>query len=147
MEFVKKYKFEVLAITIVAIMIATFLAAYADRDTVKTVLPEQKQTACQDVPEPIAKSILSTLDKGVTLGPTKAVKSSDFSEVYFISADLEGDGLTGKDDIATFATNSLGEPGMFYSVNGVAEQFSSLPKDKPTMNEHGAKESQDCLAN
>ena len=62
---------------------------------------------CLEVSQFIISNIESGLDVygGGSLRNAKAVKSNDFESVYFISTDIQGSGLEGDDDIATFATN------------------------------------------
>jgi hypothetical protein len=116
--------------------------------------PTQAQTAnrCVDVPADILASLQETINtQGITLGKAKAVKSNDFKSVYFISVDLQGAGLEGNEDIATFITNRLENGGgIFMSVNNIAKEFSVLPDAsktdaKATMSDDGAQASQDCL--
>jgi hypothetical protein len=78
------------------------------------------------------------------------VKSNDFASVYFISGDLQGSGLEGDGDIATFATNKLDATGLTLSVDAVATEFSDWP-DVSTTNlgvsagDDGYNESRKCV--
>jgi len=106
---------------------------------------------CENVSENIVADIESGLEinGGGSLRRVKAVKSTDFSSLYFISADLEGAGLESTDDIATFATNKLDGTGMIFTVNHTAQTFSVWPfgpntKAGMSMSDDGAAQSQAC---
>jgi hypothetical protein len=63
---------------------------------------------CVDVPPVLVDAISAGLKfPGVAIRDAKAVKSDDFEQAWFVSADLEGDGvnLDGPGDIATWVTN------------------------------------------
>ncbi|AEL26868.1 hypothetical protein [Cyclobacterium marinum] len=111
----------------------------------------ETKNRCEDVPDSIAQRLIFGLNTdGITLRNVKVVKSKDFESVYFISGDLQGPGLEGENDIATFATNRLDNSGLFFSVNYVAEEFSDWPLGSKTdfnlsMNDDGAQESKDCV--
>jgi hypothetical protein len=72
-----------------------------------------------------------------------AVKSNDFESIWFISADLEGPGLDGNDDIATWVTTSLDGSGEINSVNSLAVEHSIWAQSK-SMDDDGAQESANC---
>jgi hypothetical protein len=116
----------------------------------------QKQATanrCLAVPEELVASMASglTVNDGGSLRNAQAVKSNDFENVYFVSADLQGAGLEGDDDIATFATNSLSAGGgIIMAINGSAKEFSKFPDGsttsfKVTVSNDGAQASQDCV--
>lgn len=114
--------------------------------------PAEQASRCLDVPEAVVASLNEGFNtEGLTLRNAKAVKSNSFESVYFISADIQGAGLEGEDDIATFATNSLENGGgMFMSVDGVAKEFSVFPDAsttdaKATMSDDGAEQSRNCV--
>lgn len=87
-----------------------------------------------------------TIDGGGGLGSAAAVRSSDYSRVYFVSAVLVGPGLGG-DTIGTWATNRLGEGGMIFSVDGTAKEFSEWGDAGGRFSafDDGAQESKDCV--
>jgi len=107
---------------------------------------------CENVSMDIVSNIESGLkiQGGGHLKSAKAVKSKDFESVYFISAELEGEGMN--NSIATFATNRLGEGGSIFSVNYVAKEFSDWGFGPDTtaditMSDDGAEESVNCVKN
>jgi len=80
----------------------------------------------------------------------RAVKSDDFENMYFVSAELEGTGLEGRDDVATWATESVGGAEAIYAVDDLAKEHSdwrdgSQTRFKLSLNQDGAKESRDCV--
>ena len=118
----------------------------------ETEKPVEQANRCLEVPEAVVASLNEGFNtEGLILRNAKAVKSSDFESVYFISADIQGAGLEGEDDIATFTTNSLESGGGIYmSVDRVAKQFSVFPDAsntdaKATMSDDGAEQSRDCV--
>ena len=120
--------------------------------TTETEKPVEQADRCLEVPEAVVASLNEGFNtEGLILRNAKAVKSNDFESVYFISADIQGAGLEGEDDIATFTTNSLESGGgIFMSVDGVAKEFSVFPDAsttdaKATMSDDGAEQSRDCV--
>jgi len=114
---------------------------------------EQVASRCLVVPE----ETLSWIESGLiaddlSLESAQAVRSNDFAEVYFVSAYLKGEGLSG-DSIATFATNNLDSSGLVLAVNEYAKEFSDwFHGDREgaqyyvTMNHDGARESRECVS-
>jgi len=114
----------------------------------------QKINRCEGVPQ----TVISNIESGLkingcgSLRNAKAVKSNDFSSVYFVSANLKGDGLEDNDNIATFAVNNLDGSGLIFSVNYVAKEFSDWSFGPDTsanisMSDDGAYESANCVKN
>jgi hypothetical protein len=89
--------------------------------------------------------------EGAHIDYGRAVKSEDFERMYFLSAELEGSGLDGRDDIATWATESIGGSEPIYAVDNVAKKYSdwrdgAKTKFKLSLSQDGARESRDCVA-
>jgi hypothetical protein len=108
---------------------------------------------CLPVPPHVLTSISQglTIEGGGTLRNAKAVKSDSYQNVYFISADLQGAGLEGSDDLATFARNGLDDMGLVIAVDAVANEFSDwadgrIMTSPITMSDDGARQSQDCAS-
>lgn len=141
-----KLIFYAFAILIVCIVALVWLTDDTETST-------QQSESCLRVPEEVVSRIESglTVTGGGTLQNPRAVKSSDFGSVFFISADLQGAGLEGNTDIATFATNRLDATGMTFSVGSVATEFSDWPKGSETAfnitsGSHGVSESKRCVS-
>lgn len=115
-------------------------------DSTKNKNPKVKsENICLEVPASLKQRIESGLNtKGITIRNVKAVKSNDYKNTYFVSADMQGAGFERKDDIVTFSVNSLEGNTMILSVNYVAKEFFVYPKVDERMSLHGAKESQKC---
>ncbi|PFG17912.1 hypothetical protein ATK74_2490 [Propionicimonas paludicola] len=64
-----------------------------------------------------------TTGEGMTFVSAKAIKSPDFSKVYFIAMKFSATGV--EDQVGVWASNSL-EPGggLIMAIDGVAQQFS-----------------------
>jgi hypothetical protein len=109
---------------------------------------------CENVPPGLVQGIATglTVGGGGTLTNAKAVKSNDFERVYFISADIDGPGLEGPDDIGTWAKSGplrVGG-GLILSVDAVAKEFSDWGDGGSTdamlsMDDDGAEESKECV--
>jgi hypothetical protein len=115
---------------------------------------EQVASRCLAVSEDTLSWIESGLtDDNITLQNAQAVRSDDFEKVYFVSADLQGPGLEGAEDIATFAANNIDGSGLVLSVNAVAKEFTDwFHGDREgaqfhvTMSDDGARESRNCVS-
>lgn len=112
---------------------------------------EPVASRCEDVPNNIVANINEGFNtEGISFRKAQAVKSNDYESVYFVSGDLQGSGLEGEDDFATFATNKLDEVGIYMAVDAVANEFSVFPDGATTdaqlsMSDDGARESLSCL--
>lgn len=154
-EWIERHKIisAVLVVFIIIIVFAMVGTAEQEKPVKKETTKPKTTVACQDVPQVVQDSLLQGLNTpGLTFSKVAAVKAPGFESVYFVSADLQGPGLEGKDDTATFATNKLDPTGTYESVNGTAKEFFVFPDSsksdaKIESNEAGVKESKDCLAN
>lgn len=106
---------------------------------------------CEDVPY----QVVGWLEQGLSLPggvrDAQAVRSEDFSKVWFISADIQGEGIDGDGPIGTWTTTSIdpSEPRGFASVDDTALQFSNWANGPRTqanlsMSDDGAQESVEC---
>jgi hypothetical protein len=110
---------------------------------------------CKLVPPALTKAIESglTVTGGGTLVHARAVKSGDFKRVHFISAEINGPGMTGPGEIGTWAKSGplrVGG-GLILSVDSLANEFSDWGDGRKTdahlsMDDDGAQESHDCVA-
>lgn len=107
---------------------------------------------CLDVPPSIVAAIEEglTVTGGGSLRLAQAVRSDDFLRVYFISADIQGSGLTATDDVGTWSTNKLENHGVIFAVDEMAKEFSEWGDGGSTdahlsMTDDGAQESVDCV--
>lgn len=119
--------------------------------TTKRAAARSEAARCLQVPLKTVDQLSAGLNVqgGGFLRYARAVKSRDFSSAYFITADLEGSGLSGPDDLATWVTNKLEGDGVFYSVDSAAKEFSDWGDGSKTdsgfsMADDGAEESRKC---
>lgn len=136
-------------------------------ETVNEVVSEEvletemvEASRCLEVPDVMVTRLNDGLNiRGGSIKNLSAVKSDDFSSVYFISGELDGPGLEREGDVATFMTNKLDSTGMTFSADAVATEFSDWPNITSTnllgegvslgvlMASDGFRESQDCVSN
>ena len=109
-------------------------------------------SACVRVPPVVVSAIASGLnvDKA-TLNNAWAVRSTEFQRAFMVSAELDGPGLDGPGDIATWTANALDSTvGMILAVDNVAHEFSVWPFARETraeinMSTHGVSASRACV--
>lgn len=101
--------------------------------------------ATSDVMTPIGNKLMP---EGVRASDGRYVRSDDHERMYFVSAELDGPGLEGEGDVATWATPSVGGAEAIYSVDELAMEHSDWrPADEVdvTIDDHGAQESRVCV--
>ena len=96
---------------------------------------------------PLGNSLKSERD---SLENGQVVKSRDHSDIYFVSAELEGPGLFDSGDIGTWATTSTGGAEAIFSVDEIAKDYTTWRDGTAiaglSLDDDGAKESRDCVA-
>jgi hypothetical protein len=112
---------------------------------------------CKRVPAALVAAIQEGFTtRGVTLRRAYGVRSNDLKNAWYISGDLQGPGLEGHDDIATWVKSGdlVVGGGLILASNAVAKEFSdwgaaaqpgSPAAEAASMENHGAEESQDCV--
>jgi hypothetical protein len=103
------------------------------------------EPASSDVMTPIGNKLMP---EGVRASDGRYVRSEDYERMYFVSAELDGPGLEGGGDVATWATTSVGGAEAIYAVDDLAKEYSDWrPADEVdvTIDDHGAQESRDCV--
>jgi len=151
----KKSLLGFLALIFLVVIISVIMASGGEQSTSNNDTSQANKVACLDVSPAVTELIASnlTIDGVGTIRNLKAVQSNDFEKVYFVSGDLQGPGLEGERDIATFATNNIENATggvLVLSVNNVADEFSDWfhgpdTDHNTTMRNHGARESQECV--
>lgn len=130
-------------------------------ETAAAVAPTPVETPAEPETDPNCLTVdQSTIDaitaglQGVTISTAAAYRSDDYEQVYFVAADLAGDGINPGDAVALFATNddptAPGIEGPTLAVGGFAHEFSDWGHGEQTdaqlsISDHGADEAQDCL--
>ena len=91
--------------------------------TTSTAAPNRSH--CIVVPTSVVSAIQSglTVHGGGKLVGARAVRSRDYSSVYFVWAKIRGPGM-GTRTIGTWATNRLRIGGLIYAVDALANEFS-----------------------
>ena len=112
-------------------------------------------SACVNVQPDMVENIASGLSigGGGTLVKTsaRAIKSNDFKNIYFIAAEIQGQGMESKGEIGLWASNSIeAGKGMLLSVNSLAIEFSVWPNGKKSQArlsqfDHGGQEAINCV--
>jgi hypothetical protein len=78
----------------------------------------------------------------------QAVQSEDRDGIYFVSAEMYGEGVEAG-TVGTWATTSLGGAEAIWTVDEVSKQYSDFRDGTQvadlSMNDHGAQESRDCV--
>jgi hypothetical protein len=96
---------------------------------------------------PLGNSLKSERD---SLENGQVVKSRDHSDIYFVSAELEGPGLFDPGDVATWATTSPGGAEAIFSVDQLAKDYTTWRDGTAiaslSLEDDGATESRDCVA-
>lgn len=103
-----------------------------------------------------SSALLTAIEQGLTvtgggsLSEGATVKSADFSEVWFVAAEIDGPGMEGGGEVGVWATNSLSGSGSIFAVNAIANEFSDWADGRTTdaalsMSDDGAREAEDCL--
>ena len=119
--------------------------------SVATPTPGADESRCLAVSAAKIESILPlTAFGGGTLRDAYAVKSLDYSKVWFIAAEMDFAGGEGDGEIGVWATNDLEPVVGFYSVNFVALEFTDWadgPKSDAqlSMSDDGASEAEECV--
>jgi len=89
----------------------------------------------------------AALSPGITVRNVYYVRSNELDHVLFLSAEVEGDGFEGPDDIGTWATDLASGGATYYEINDVAAQSGGwIPGSARgfTMTTDGAAESAQC---
>lgn len=105
---------------------------------------------CKPVEPELVAAIEAGVKPGLTLSNVYAVRSKSLAKGWMVSADLDGPGLAGPRDIATWAANKDEAPftGLIFSVDAVAKEFSDWGRPRGTISfslgDHGFSHSRKC---
>lgn len=89
-----------------------------------TTEPTEAATRCEPADPELLALIAQrlTVAGGGDLRNGWMVRSGDFGQVYFVAAEITGEGM--EDVVGLWATNEPTKPGLLVSVDGVANEFS-----------------------
>lgn len=109
------------------------------------------EATCQVAPSSVVGKIAGGLEDGLSLRRAYYAPASRGPEWYFVAGDLEGPGLEGNDEIATFATSDLGGGGLTFAVDAVANEFTDWGDGRSTdagfsASDAGVRVARDCVA-
>ena len=153
-----------LAVSLAACSSTTPVAAPEPVATAPTVAPVVQPTP---EPEPVSSCItvaqstvdalntsITAIQAGNSITAAYAIKAGERENVYFIAADITGDGMKPGDAPGLWATNDdiTIDPhsGMMFSVNSYATMFSDMADGTKisapfSSREDGAKDALDCI--
>lgn len=115
---------QVFVLAVAALLMAGVAGCGTEPQPVGKTTAEQS-LRCQRVAPKVVGAISTGINtSGIRLRGARAVRSGDYKRFYFVAADLQGAGLTGKDDIAVWATNRIADYGSIFSADAVASEFS-----------------------
>jgi hypothetical protein len=120
-------------------------AEEAQEEAGKALGDERCEPATTDILTPISNKL--TVEGG-RLRNGYYVQSEDDAGIYFVSAELDGSGLQGDGDIATWATESPGGAKAIYALDDLARKHSDYrdarTAAKVSMDADGVAESREC---
>jgi hypothetical protein len=132
-----------------ALLVVVGVLAGCGGDDDEASLPED--TRC----EPATSALMTPLGNALkserdSLENGHVVKSRDHSDIYYVSAELEGPGLFDPGNIGTWATTSTGGAEAIFSVDEIAKDYTTWRDGTAiaglSLDDDGAKESRDCVA-
>ena len=102
---------------------------------------------CLEPTEEFAKELKTFLVDGADFEEMAAVKSRSHKNMYYVAVNLEVPGASGW---ALFAANKIDGFGMFYAVDDIANDFSTLIDGRQTQgsfsaSDRAARLARDCL--
>ena len=100
---------------------------------------------CERAPQAILDKISEglTIAGGGSLSNGWAVRSKDYEKVWFVAAELTGEGIPAS-TMAIWATNSLNGDGMIFSAGAMAKEFSQWGPGSFSSTDDGAQEAIRC---
>ena len=96
--------------------------------------PAPPPIACEEVGPALTEALATslTVQGGGTIRGARAVRSNRHNNAYYVAAEIDGPGLESAGDVGLWATNSLTDPDLLYTVDNVARAFSSLGDGRST---------------
>ena len=86
--------------------------------------PQSPPIACEEIGPKLLESLATslTVQGSGTIRGARAVRSSAHANAYYVAAEIGGPGM--KSAVGLWATNSITDPDLLYSVNNMAITFS-----------------------
>ena len=109
--------------------------------------PRGGSAGCEDVSAQLVEAISKGLTvPGATLRGAQAVRSNIGGRGWYVTADIEGPGLSAKDDLATWTTTDLSGNGKILAAGAFAREWSEWESlDGFEHSDHGYAESRACV--
>jgi hypothetical protein len=139
-----------MSLRLLVLFIVLFLAACGGDDEESAPTSEAAASSCEaattDLMTPLGNGMK---DDQVRVKNGRAVKSDDHAEIFFVSAEVYGSGVS-EGTIGTWATTSLGGAEAVWTVDDVSKQYSDLRDGTAVADlsndDHGVAESRACVA-
>ena len=98
--------------------------------------------ACEEVGPALTEALATslTVQDGGTIRGARAVRSNRHINAYYVAAEIDGPGLEYAGDVGLWATNSLTDPDLLYSVDDVARSFSAWGDGRSTLSAFSASD-------
>lgn len=105
----------------------------------------------------VSRSLLDDLEHGLTvtgggsLRDGVAVRSQDHENVWYLAAEIDGEGMNESGDVGVWATSrnpTTNSPGLLFAVDAFAQEFSdwgSGPPETFSSGDRGVRSARDCL--
>ena len=96
--------------------------------------PQPTSIACEELGPALTEALATslTVQGGGTIRSARAARSDAHERAYYVTAEIDGPGLESTGDVGLWATNSLTDPGLIFSVNSMAREFSSWGDGRST---------------
>lgn len=112
--------------------------------------PTDPAVNCEVVSPRLIAAIVDglTVQGGGSISGAGAVRSGAHQRAWYVAARITGAGMDGA--IGVWATNDLDNPGLLFSVDNIANEFSTWGDGRTTdaefsMSDPGARESRNCV--
>jgi hypothetical protein len=145
----------ILRLLLLVLVVLALAGCGGDDEPEEAAAPASTAVEAQPAMEctPADSSLMTPLGNGMKdmahrVKNGNAVQSEDHEDIYFVSAEVYGEGVEAG-TIGTWATTSLGGGEAIYTVDDLAKQYSDLRDGIAvadlSMDDHGVAESRDCV--
>jgi len=93
--------------------------------------PSQVQVQASKAPEAVIDAINSSIGFGLSIRNVYVARSEAHKKAYFIAGEFVGPGANGQVGV-WLKTGEIDGPGMYFSVDGFADEFSVFPYARET---------------
>jgi hypothetical protein len=139
------------AMLVLILLVVPACGSSSDQAATPAKDQSDRSSRCMRVSQAKLNAIRSavTVDGGGKLKNGWAVRSKDYSKVFFIAAEIHGPGMGDNGKVGLWASNELSPGGVTMAVDGFAKEFSDWPDGGKTdahvgQSDDGAQDAQDC---